>query len=231
MGLRQHHKSLPATEAVCLVAQQSVALDIEALAPTFRLRFRISQNPGLQNQTAWGRRPRRAPPWAGPLQKGRVSALRDRSGVRAVDPLRGFPLLTRGARRKEDRLCPCFYQDLGWKHIRSNRLVRSNCWRRCYQCQRLSHARRAETLGFGVEQAAIGTRKAIGLQGPLQGLRLQERREAGQGPLTGRRARKGSEGRPDMIFQIRRDGDFFPREDGGDPFRRPTPLAAQPRYS
>ena len=46
----------------------------------------------------------------------------------------------------------------------------------------------AQPLGFGVEQAAIGTAEAIGLQRALQRLRLQQHREPGQRAL-GDRAR------------------------------------------
>ena len=38
----------------------------------------------------------------------------------------------------------------------------------------------AQTFGLGVEQTAVGTAEAIGLQGALQGLRLQQYREPGQ---------------------------------------------------
>jgi len=34
-----------------------------------------------------------------------------------------------------------------------------------------------ETFGLGVEQAAVGTAETIGLQGALQGLRLQQYRQ------------------------------------------------------
>ena len=80
----------------------------------------------------------------------------------------------------------------------------------------------AETLGLGVEQAAVGTAETIGLQGALQRLRLQQHREPGQRALGDRSAGERRERRPEMILGLRRDADLLARQDRGDPFRRPA---------
>ena len=65
----------------------------------------------------------------------------------------------------------------------------------------------AEPLGLGVEQPAVGTAEAIGLQRPLQGLRLQQHRQAGERALRDRRRGERGQRRPEMLLHLRRDGD------------------------
>lgn len=64
----------------------------------------------------------------------------------------------------------------------------------------------------------------VGLERDAQGVRLEQQRQAGHGPLLARRRRKAAERGPHRILDFGRDGHAFVRQQRRDPVRRPAPL-------
>ena len=64
--------------------------------------------------------------------------------------------------------------------------------RRCRSIRRSQRPERrsAEVLILGIEQSVIGTAEAIGLERPLQNIRLEKNRKAREGPLLARSRRQ-----------------------------------------
>ena len=60
-------------------------------------------------------------------------------------------------------------------------------------------------LGLGIEQPAVGAAEAIGLQRPLQVVRLQQHGEAGEGAFGDRRRGERGQRRPEMLLGLGRD--------------------------
>src|SRR5208283_65742 len=73
-------------------------------------------------------------------------------------------------------------------------------------------ARFAEALGLGVEKAAERAAEAIGLQGALQRLRLQQHRKPCQRALGYGSAGERRQRRPEMILGLRGHADLFARQ-------------------
>jgi hypothetical protein len=68
----------------------------------------------------------------------------------------------------------------------------------------------AEPLGFRVEQPAKGTAETIGLKRLFQEIGLQQHRQAGERALRGGSRSQRCNGGPDVLLDVRRDGNAFP---------------------
>ncbi len=79
-------------------------------------------------------------------------------------------------------------------------------------------------LGFGIEQAAIGTADAVRAECLLEFVGLEKDAEASDRALTDRRRCEGGERRPDVLLCLRGDFNPFPQEDRDDPVGGPGTL-------
>ncbi len=79
-----------------------------------------------------------------------------------------------------------------------------------------------QALGLGIEQAAIGSAEAIGLQSSLERLGLQQHRQPSQRAFGDRCGSERRQCRPEMVLRLRHDDDRLTSENVCDPFCRPT---------